>query len=227
MTLTSLQTLIFILQSAMPLLLLAVIVTFGILVFRFRSVNRKKHVVRLMTATALLCVFGLALSLVIPQEYVARREQQRRMDYAANSFVNVGDPVPSFIVTDTDGNDFSPRDLRGKVLLINFFATWCGPCKLELPHLDEINTEFQENSNFEFIVIGRGETQESVREFQAMSGLTMRMAADSDETVFAEFASSTIPRTVVVSPSGSIVYSKAGFYERDVAVIRKAIENHL
>lgn len=60
-----------------------------------------------------------------------------------------------------------------------------------------------------------------------MSGLTMRMAADSDETVFAEFASNTIPRTVVVSPRGTIVYSKAGFYERDVAVIRKAIKDHL
>ena len=55
----------------------------------------------------------------------------------------------------------------------------------------------------------------------------MRMAADSDQSVFAEFASKTIPRTVVVSPSGVIVYSKAGFYERDVAVIREAIENHL
>ena len=227
MTLSSLQKLIFILQWAMPLLLLAVVVTFGILVFRFRSANRKKHVSRLVAAAALLCVFGLALSWAIPQEYVARREQQRSAKYAETSFVNVGDPVPSFVVTDTVGNDFSPRDLRGKVLLINFFATWCGPCKLELPHLDEINNEFRENSNFEFIVIGRGETQESVRNFQAKSGFTMRMAADSDQSVFAEFASKTIPRTVVVSPSGVIVYSKAGFYERDVAVIREAIENHL
>ena len=227
MTLTSLQTLIFVLQSAMPLLLLAVVITLGILAVRFRSPNRKKHALRLLAATVLLFGCGLALSWAIPQEYVARREQQRQADYEASSFVNVGEPVPSFTVTDTDGNQFSTHDLRGKVLLINFFATWCGPCKLELPHLDKMNADFQQDPNFASIVIGRGETDETVREFQSMNGLTMRMAADSDESVFAKFASDTIPRTIVVSPTGSIVYSKAGFYDRDVNVIRRAIEDNL
>ena len=153
---------------------------------------------------------------------------ERTERYNNSSLVTVGDRVPSFAIADTEGVEFSTDDLRGKVLVINFFATWCGPCKLELPHLAEIYSDYQSCENFKLIVIGRGETQEIVRGFRDKHQITMPMAADYDETVFEMFADGgSIPRTIVVSPTGAIVYSKAEYYERDVALIRKAIEQNL
>ena len=212
----------------MPILLLAVVITLGVMVIRFRRLNRKGRVLRFLAALLLLCGCGLALSWAVPREYVARRELKRTERYNRSSLVTVGDRVPSFAIADTEGVEFSTDDLRGKVLVINFFATWCGPCKLELPHLAEIYSDYQSCDNFKLIVIGRGETQEIVRGFRDKHQITMPMAADYDETVFKMFADGgSIPRTIVVSPTGAIVYSKAEYYERDVALIREAIEQNL
>ena len=224
----ALESIVFVLQTAMPFLLFAVVVTLGVLVVRFRRPHRKGRVFRFLSALILFCISGLTLSWAVPREYVARRELARADRYARTSLVTVGDRVPSFTISDTEGIEFSTDALRGKVLLINFFATWCGPCKLELPHLAEIYADYQGHENFKLIVIGRGETQEIVREFRDQQQITMPMAADSDEAVFNLFADGgTIPRTIVVSPTGVIVYSKAEYYERDVALIRKAIEQNL
>ena len=227
MSYRTLQTIVNLLQWAAPLLLAATVVTLGILLFRFRSPNRKKHILRFSIALCAMCACGLGLSWAVPKAYVAGREEERANQYAESSSVHVGDSVPPFVVTDTTGSEFSTEALRGKVLLINFFATWCGPCKMELPHLEELNAEFRNYADFESIIIGRGETIEVVRQYQSLNAIQVRMAADSDEIVFSKFASDTIPRTIVVSADGKIVYSKAGFYDRDVETIRRTISTNL
>ncbi len=227
MTLTVLQKIVFILQWAMPILLIIVLVAFGVLVCRFMTASRKRHASHLVIALALLAVCAIALTWAVPQEFVARKEKQRADAYAKSSFVNVGDLVPSFVIADTEGKAFSTDDLRGRVLLVNFFATWCGPCKRELPHLQEVYAEFSNNPDFEAIIVGHGETLEIVREFRDKNQTTMRMASDPDKTVFSKFASDTIPRTIVVAKDGTIVYSKAEYYDRDIPVIRKAIQRSL
>jgi peroxiredoxin len=224
----TLESIVFVLQSAMPIVLLAVLITFGVLLIRFRRPNRKGRVVRFMAALSLFCGCGIALSWAVPREYVARRELERAERYKQSSLINVGDRVPSFAIADTEGATFSTDDLRGKVLVINFFATWCGPCKLELPHLAKIYSDYQGYDNFKLVVIGRGETQETVREFRDKHQIAIPMAADFDEAVYKLFADGgSIPRTIVVSPTGTITYSKAEYYERDIPLIRKTIEQNL
>jgi len=224
----TLESIVIGLQSAMPVLLLAVVIAFGVMVIRFRRPNRKGHVVRFFVALLLFGASGVVLSWAVPREYVARRELERANRFAKTSLVTVGDRVPSFAIADTEGIVFSTDDLRGKVLLINFFATWCGPCKLELPHLVEIYSDVQDHDQFKMIVIGRGETLETVREYRDKHQITVPMAADSDEAVYDLFADGgAIPRTIVVSPTGAIVYCKAEFYDRDVALIRNAIRQNL
>ncbi len=225
---STLKSIIFLLQGAMPVLLLAVVITLGILVIRFRRSNRRGHVVRFSASVLLLGGCAVALSLAIPREYVARRELDRAERYKKSAIVGVADPVPSFEVADIDGREFSTDDLRGKVLVINFFATWCGPCKLELPHLAEVFSDYQSHQDFRLIVIGRGETQEVIREFRKKLQLAMPMAADPDQAIYQLFADGgSIPRTIVVSPTGTIAYAKEGFYERDISVIRKLIKRYL
>jgi peroxiredoxin len=136
--------------------------------------------------------------------------------------VGVGDRVPQFSLTTADGNEFSLPD-DDKVTLINFFATWCGPCQIELPHIEQIWAANKNDGHFRMLVIGREETTESVREYRDKNGFSFPIAADPDRAVYSLFAEESIPRTLVVSPNGRIVYSKAGFYEDDLVELKAVL----
>src|SRR5690606_20469865 len=76
----------------------------------------------------------------------AQRPRQARADEAA--LVKVGDRAPSFGIKTADGSEFALDKLRGKVVLLNFFATWCGPCLQELPHIQELWKEYENRNDF-------------------------------------------------------------------------------
>ncbi len=81
-------------------------------------------------------------------------------------------------MTDADGNEFSTAQANGKVVLINFFATWCGPCQMELPHVEAVWKEHRDNDRFALLVIGREETTDSVRTFREEQGFSFPIAPD-------------------------------------------------
>ena len=145
---------------------------------------------------------------------------------------HVGDPAPDVTVTMLDGSQVRLSELRGKLILINFFATWCGPCNNELPHLEEIWKEREFDPNFRMLVIGREETPDTVAQFKAQNGFTFPMAADTDATAFHKFADELIPRTCLISRDGNILFQTHGFaeievYQRELATLRQKIEEEL
>ncbi len=75
----------------------------------------------------------------------------------ADSLVHVGDPSPSFSLTDVEGHEFATDDLRGKVVLVNFFATWCGPCMVELPILQKMWDDHSADGKICFSAAGYSE----------------------------------------------------------------------
>jgi peroxiredoxin len=87
---------------------------------------------------------------------------------------------------------------------------------LELPHIEKIWTEYRDPKKFHLLVIGREESMDSVREFRSKNGFSFPIAPDPDREIYSLFAKELIPRTIVVSPEGAIVYFKAGFDERDL-----------
>ncbi|WP_397570353.1 TlpA family protein disulfide reductase [Schlesneria sp. T3-172] len=145
----------------------------------------------------------------------------------ASSIVQVGDQAPSFSLTDTDGRDFVLDDLRGKVILVNFFATWCGPCLLELPHVQEIWDKHHNNSQFALIVIGREEATEIVSEFRLKQGYTFQMAPDPERIAYSLYASELIPRTYLIGADGKICFSSAGFDEEELAALKSEVARQL
>jgi peroxiredoxin len=161
------------------------------------------------------------------REAIARNNADREARLAKSSLVHVGDPAPNFSLTTADGTEFSLSGANGKVVLIIFFATWCGPCQQELPHIEQIWNDNRGRGNFQLLVVGREESQETVREFRTKNGFTFPIAADPDRAVYSLFARESVPRTIVVSPEGLVVYSQAGFYEHDLVQLKAVIDEQL
>ncbi len=168
-------------------------------------------------------VYMPALGRITQAEYDARLKQRLE----ETTFVMKGDQAPDFDLTDTDGELFSLSDQRGKVVLVNFFATWCGPCLLELPHLEELWKRRQSDDRFTMLVIGREESSQTVQGFRASKGYTFPMAADPERKVYDLFAKEGIPRTVLISEEGEVLFSTLGFYEQDLAKLEQLLNEHL
>jgi peroxiredoxin len=198
---------------------------------RWKTPSRRRHAARLFIALAAIpCLIGVQQALLwlvflpsLGRQQMAEVNAAREQRLADTSLVRVGDPVPQFSLTTADGVEFSlPGD--DKVTLVNFFATWCGPCQLELPHIERIWQANKNDEHFRLLVIGREETSDSVRDYRDKNGFTFPIAADPDRSVYSLFAAESIPRTMIVSPDGRIVYSKLGFHEDDLDELNTVLQ---
>ena len=170
--------------------------------------------------------YGLIYSIQVPAfaRYVMIENRNWR--------TSVGESAPDFTVAKFDGTQVGLSDLRGKAVVLNFFATWCVPCKYELPHLQELWEDWGENDDFAMLVIGRDESPETVAAFQSERGYTFPMAVDPDGSTYRKFADEGIPRTYLVSHDGKILYQSIGFgehpvYQRELATLRQLIDEEM
>lgn len=103
-----------------------------------------------------------------------------------------------------------PSD-RPKVTVLNFFATWCGPCLTELPHLQQVADRFADREDVAFVVVGREESQETLDEFVSKNGYRIPFVADKEGSLYREFAKTIIPRTYIIDSTGTIQFEIIGF----------------
>ena len=145
------------------------------------------------------------------------------------TLTSVGEQAPDIAVTSVDGLSVRLADLRGRVIIVNFFATWCGPCRMELPDLQEIWSEFHDNDEFRMLVIGREESAEILRTFKDEHGFTFPMASDLDRSAFDRFATEFIPRTYLIARDGNIVYQCCGydFEKEELRKLRTILKKEL
>jgi peroxiredoxin len=139
-----------------------------------------------------------------------------------------GDLVPSFKCKTIDGKSFDIDKQRGKVVMINFFATWCPPCNLELPVLQSgIWDKYNNNSSFVLIILGREHSEKEVADFVKSKNFTMPFAADQDRSIYKLFATQYIPRNVIIGRDGRIIYQNRGYTKEEFEEIEKLIAERL
>ena len=149
-------------------------------------------------------------------------------EIAKTTLVKVGDAAPDFTVTMFDGNEVTLSKLKGKVVLVNFWATWCPPCREELTHVEKEIIEAFEGQDFVFLPISRGEKRETVEKFRKKMGYSFPMGLDPDQSIFNKFASNYIPRNFLIGKDGKIAFISVGFDEAEfqalIAEIKKALK---
>ncbi|HEX8913335.1 MAG TPA: redoxin domain-containing protein [Humisphaera sp.] len=137
----------------------------------------------------------------------------------------VGQPAPDFTLKGLDGQDVKLSDLKGSVVLLDFWATWCGPCRASLPHLDEIYKELGPKGLKAYAVDLR-EKPELVKSFVEKTKLSIPPLLDTDGKVAKSFKVGGIPQTVVVGKDGTIkaVVVGAGTHDKVRAAIEKELQ---
>jgi hypothetical protein len=98
---------------------------------------------------------------------------------------------------------------------------------MELPHIDRIWSDLKNDNQFRMVVIGREETAETVRAYRQQHEFSFPIAADPEREIYSLFAKESIPRTIVVSPEGQVVYSNAGFHETDIEELKAVLKQQL
>lgn len=141
--------------------------------------------------------------------------------------LSIGDPAPDFTATLTNGETFTLSDHKSDVVLINFWATWCGPCVGEMPELQQLSDEGIEN--FELICINCGEETGIVDKFVEKNEFGMNIAYDADYAIGNYYPTQFIPYTLIIKDG--IIYDMydgvpgKGAYNTYKMVVERLLNN--
>ena len=150
--------------------------------------------------------------------------------YEHDYIVKVGDIAPDFSLKYTDGRDFTLSQLRGKVVMLQFTASWCGICRAEMPHIEkEIWQRHKDNPDFVLVGVDREETKEVIDEYTAKVGTTYPMLIDENADAFASYAvrKSGITRNVLIDRDGRIVMLTRKYVEPEFNTLVEKIDSLL
>lgn len=138
-----------------------------------------------------------------------------------------GSQAASFELTGLDGKVVKSSELAGKVVLINFWATWCGPCKEEMPSLARLQQQL-DPSRFALLTITTDLQRQGIAQFLARLGVTLPVLFDEDQEVSRAFMVRGLPTTVVIARDGSLLGRAVGPRPWDspeiVAAMRQMME---
>jgi peroxiredoxin len=153
----------------------------------------------------------------------AAEPQQPKLGYQLTA-LSESLPAPDFTLEDMDKRKFSLKDYRGKVVLLNFWATWCPPCRREMPSLERLHQKFK-GKDFVVLALNQMEDGDKVFTFTGDLGveLTFPIIFDKDSSVSRAYGVQGLPTTYVVDKKGNVRFRAIGGREFDHPEVEKQI----
>jgi len=144
--------------------------------------------------------------------------------------VKIGQQIPDFTMTTTDGKSVRMADLKGKVVMLQFTASWCSVCWKEMPHIEsDIWKKYKSNPNFALYGIDLDEPKDIVEKFAKQIPVTYPLALDPKGEIFYQFAEKNagVTRNVIVDKTGKIVFMTRLYKEDEFQEMKKVISGLL
>lgn len=144
--------------------------------------------------------------------------------------VKVGDMAPVLTLDLINGNKVTPKDLKGKVVMLQFTASWCSVCRKEMPHIEsDIWQKHKDNKDFVLIGIDKDEPLEKIKNMQEVTGVSYPLAFDPGAKHFLKFAheKAGITRNVIIDKTGKIVFLTRLFDQAEFDAMKAKIEELL
>lgn len=170
-----------------------------------------------MKKIILILIMSLSISGAIAQKEIPA-------DYGY--IVKVGQQIPDFSMTTIDGKTVQISELKGKVVMIQFTASWCGVCRKEMPHIEaDIWNKYKDNKNFALFGIDLDEPVEKVKAFAKLIPVTYPLALDPKGGIFYQFAEkgAGVTRNVIVDKTGKIVFMTRLYKDEEFQEMKKLI----
>lgn len=174
----------------------------------------------------LLCLFSFSVSLS-----AQRRVQVDTLIYkgqimgytTTNWYCIEGDKCPSFAVKNDKGHMITNKDIKGKVVVISFWISTCGPCLKELSRVGPEIIDQYSLEDFLFLAIGSGETAESAKRFRQLSEATFPLCYDPTGAVFKKFADNGFPKLFVVDADGIVRMVAEGYNAQKFNALKQMV----
>ncbi len=180
--------------------------------FRFRALCRRLGIVQknnLLFAGAILIATALLISGCIRPSSEAPG-------------VEIGRPAPGFKLPDLMGQEISLDQYRGKTVMLDFWATWCGPCRMTMPLLEKLQKEYA--NNLVLLAINLEETKDVVREYMRQQNLNSHVLLDEQGSLGKIYGTDAIPMQVLIDKEGIVRDIKTGFSPSMMSQLRAEIE---
>ena len=174
--------------------------------------NASRRFFSALSLITLLCIAPAAAQLPLPE--------------LSHELTRLSTPIqaPDFQLEDMDGEKYSLQSYRGKVVILNFWATWCPPCRREIPSMEALHQAFRDEA-FAILAINEWETEDHV--FAFMGQLPVEpgfpILLDLDSEVATNFGVKGLPTTLLLDPQGRIVYRAVGGRDFDHPEVKKTI----
>lgn len=150
---------------------------------------------------------------------------QTKKVYEQGYLVKVGDMAPDFKISEPDGKTYRLSDLKGRVVMLQFTASWCSVCRTEMPFIEKEIWQAKKNSGLVVLGIDRDEPVDKVIQFKRDIGVSYPLTLDPGADIFGLFAEKEagVTRNVIIDQSGKIIFLTRLFDRKEFDQMKKVI----
>lgn len=175
--------------------------------------------------------FFLIITLVLTVGWLPAQENEKLENPETRGYrVMIGDDAPDFTISYLDGKTASLSSLRGKMVMLQFTASWCPTCRREMPYIEkEIWQTYKNDTNFVLIGIDLKESDKKIKKLIKDTKITYPLAIDPNGDIFALYTEKNagVARNILIAPNGKILFLTRLFDQEEFYILKDIIKSEL